>query len=85
MVGGVSTAGLASQFVRVGVSTYVLDESALVLERVTLGKVVELVVEVLVDLSAGTVLDQEAAEDALAAHPEDLAAHVVSTGTSKKT
>lgn len=39
------------------VSTYVLDETTLVLEGVTLGEVVELVVKVLVDLAAGTVLD----------------------------
>jgi hypothetical protein len=50
----------------------VLDKRALVLEGVTLGEVVKLVVEVLVNLAAGAVLDQEAAEDALAAHPEDL-------------
>lgn len=49
------------------------------LEGVTLGEVVELVVEVLVDLAAGTVLDEEAAEDTLAAHPEDLTARLVST------
>lgn len=53
-------------------STYVLNERTLVLEGVTLGKVVELVVEVLVDLAAGTVLDKEAAKHTLAAHPEDL-------------
>lgn len=50
-----------------------LDEGALVLEGVTLAQVVELVVEVLVDLAAGTVLDEETAEDTEAAHPEDLA------------
>ena len=37
------------------------DESALVLEGVTLAEVVELVVKVLVDLAAGTVLHQETA------------------------
>lgn len=42
---------------RRGVWTYVLNEGALVLEGVTLGGVVELVVQVLVDLAAGTVLD----------------------------
>ena len=50
-----------------------LNESALVLEGVTLAQVVELVVEVLVDLAGGTVLDQETAEDTEAAHPHDLA------------
>jgi hypothetical protein len=51
----------------------VLNESALVLEGVTLAQVVELVVKVLVDLAGGTVLDQQATENALAAHPDDLA------------
>lgn len=45
------------------------------LEGVTLAAVVQLVVEVLVDLAAGTVLDQKTAEDSEAAHPEDLAGH----------
>ena len=54
-------------------STYVFNESTLVLEGVTLGQEVELVVEVLVDLSCGTVLDEETAEDTEAAHPDDLA------------
>lgn len=53
----------------------VLNQSTLVLECVTLAQVVELVVEVLVDLAAGTVLDQEASEDSKAAHPEDLGGH----------
>lgn len=56
----------------IGVCTYVLNQSALVLEGVTLGGVVQLVVQVLVDLAAGTVLDQEATENTLATHPEDL-------------
>ena len=49
--------------------TYVFDESTLVLERVTLAERVELVVEVLVDLAAGAVLDEETAEDTLVTHP----------------
>lgn len=48
------------------------DEGPLVLECVTLAEVVELVVEVLVDLATSTVLDEEAAQDTEAAHPEDL-------------
>jgi hypothetical protein len=59
----------------------VFDESTLVLEGVTLREVVELVVEVLVDLSGGTVLDEETAEDTKTAHPEDLA---VNTRISKR-
>jgi hypothetical protein len=38
--------------------TYVFNESTLVLEGVTLGEMVELVVEVLVDLAGGAVLDE---------------------------
>lgn len=53
-----------------------LDEGTLVLEGVTLAEVVQLVVEVLVDLSGGTVLDEKTAEDAETAHPEDLAVQV---------
>jgi hypothetical protein len=52
--------------------TYVLNKRSLVLEGVTLGEVVELVVEVLVDLAAGTVLHEETTEDPLAAHPKNL-------------
>lgn len=55
------------------VATYVLDQCALVLEGVTLAQVVEFVVEVFVDLAAGTVLDEKTAEDSEAAHPDDLA------------
>jgi hypothetical protein len=54
-------------------NTYMLDERTLVLEGVTLGKMVELVVQMLVDLAAGAVLDEQAAENALAAHPHNLA------------
>ena len=57
----------------VGVSkTYVLNQGALVLEGVTLGEVVELVVQVLVDLARGAVLDEKAAEDTETAHPQNL-------------
>lgn len=47
----------------------------LVLEDVTLGLQVELVVEVLVDLALLTVLAEHAAENALPPHPEDLGRH----------
>lgn len=53
--------------------TYVLNESALVLEGVTLAQVVELVVEVLVDLARGTVADEQTTENTHAAHPEESA------------
>lgn len=55
-----------------------LNQCALVLEGVTLAQVVKLVVKVLVNLAAGTVLDEKAAENAESAHPNDLAVVVVS-------
>lgn len=58
--------------------TYVLNKGTLVLEGITLAQVVELVVKVLVDLASGTVLDEEATENTLAAHPEDLAVIAIS-------
>ena len=50
-----------------------LDERTLVLEGVTLAEVVKFVIQMLVDLAGGAVLDQQTAEDTLAAHPENLA------------
>lgn len=55
-----------------------LDQCSLVLEGITLAQVIEFVVEVLIDLAAGTVLDQETAEDSETAHPDDLAAECIS-------
>jgi len=44
-----------------------------VLECVTLTEVVEFVVEVLVNLAAGTILHKKTAEDPESSHPHDLA------------
>jgi hypothetical protein len=44
-----------------------------VLECITLGVMVEFVVEMLVDLAAGAVLDEETTEDSETIHPNDLA------------
>lgn len=41
-----------------GDETYVFDQCALVLESVTLAKMVEFVVEVLVDFARGAILDE---------------------------
>jgi hypothetical protein len=62
-----------------------LHENLLRLEAVTLGKHVELVVEVLVDLLGVAVLAEHAAEDAHAAHPEDLLRHAGTGGTTALT
>ena len=56
-----------------GRASYMFNQSTLVLEGVTLAQVVQLVVEVLVDLAGGTILDEKAAENSETAHPEDLA------------
>ena len=50
-----------------------LNQCSLVLEGVTLAKVVELVVKVLVDFAAGTILDEKTTEDSETAHPDNLA------------
>lgn len=49
-----------------------LDQRALVFESVTLGQVVQFVVQVLVDLAACAVLDEETAEDTETTHPHDV-------------
>lgn len=40
---------------------------------VTLAEMVELMVQMLVDLAAGTVFDEETTENSKAAHPNNLA------------
>ena len=52
-------------------TAYVLDQRTLVLERVTLAQVVELVVEVLVNLAAVSVLAKQATEHPETTHPKD--------------
>lgn len=47
----------------VAAMTYVFNQSTLMLEGVTLGELVEFVVEVLVDLASGSVLDQQTSEN----------------------
>ena len=58
-----------------------LNESALVLEGVTLAQVVELVVEVLVDLASGTVANEQTTENTHAAHPHEFTGHTGLLGT----
>ena len=55
-----------------GMDTNVFDQSTLVLECITLAQVVQFVVEVLVDLARGTVLDEQSAENTQTTHPHDL-------------
>ena len=58
-----------------------LNEDVLVLELVTLGAQVELVIDVLVDLLGITISLEETSENALAAHPQDLLWHTGVPGT----
>jgi hypothetical protein len=53
--------------------TYMFNERPLMLECVTLAKMIELMVKMLVNLARGTVLHEETAENTLAAHPQNLA------------
>ena len=59
----------------------VVHEDTLVLEDVTLALHVQVVVEVVVDLALLAVLAEEAPEDALPPHPEDLCRHSRLGGT----
>jgi len=56
-------------------SVDMLNQCSLVFEGVTLGQMVEFVIEVLVNLSRGTILDEKATKDTEATHPDDLARH----------
>ena len=59
-----------------------LDQHGSVLELVSLGGEVELVIEGSVDLLGLTVLPQQSPQDALPAHPQDLGGHSALTGSS---
>jgi hypothetical protein len=58
-----------------------LDEHGLVLELVTLGSEVEVVVDFLGDLLGLAVLSEQASENALSPHPEHLLGHSRVLGT----
>lgn len=49
------------------------DQSALVLEGVTLAKMVQLVIEMLVDFARSTIFHKQTAEDSEPTHPQNLA------------
>ena len=58
-----------------------LDEHILVLELVTLGGEVKLMVHLAIDLLLVSISAKETTEDALAAHPQDLHGHTCVPGT----
>lgn len=59
----------------------VLNQSTLVLESVTLGRLVQGVVQVRVDLTGGSVLDQQLSQDTQSSHPDNLGGHTRISGT----
>lgn len=50
-----------------------LNQCSLVLESVTLAEMIQFVVEMFVDLAAGTILNEKTAKNAKSAHPNNLA------------
>ena len=58
-----------------------LDEDGLVLEEVTLGGKIEVMVDILGDLLGFSILSEKSTEDSLAAHPQDLGGHTGVLGT----
>lgn len=58
-----------------------LDQYVLVLEEVTLGGEVEVMVDILGDLLGLSVLSQKSSKDSLSSHPENLAWHSGVGGT----
>ena len=58
-----------------------LDQHVLVLEEVTLGGEVEVMVDILGDLLGLSVLSQKSSKDSLSSHPENLAWHSGVGGT----
>lgn len=59
----------------------VLNQSSLVLEGVTLGRQVQAVVQVLVDLASISVLSQQSSQDSQSSHPDNLRGHTSILGT----
>lgn len=59
----------------------VLNQSSLVLEGVTLGSHVQVVVQVLVDLASISVLSQQSSQDSQSSHPNNLRRHTGVSGT----
>lgn len=62
-----------------------LDQDSLILELVTLGSQIEVMVDILGDLLCLSILSEETSENSLSSHPEDLAWHSCVLGTSSLT
>ena len=57
------------------------DQNVLVLEQVTLGGDVEMMIDILVNLLGFSILLEKSSEDSLSSHPEDLGWHSSVLGT----
>ena len=58
-----------------------LDENGLVLELVTLGGKVEVMIDILRDFLGLSIFLKESSENSLSSHPEDLGGHSCVSGT----
>jgi len=77
-----------SLFLELGLSDFLLlhlvdgfDQNGFVLELVTLGAEIEMMVDILGDLLGLSVLLEKSSEDSLSSHPEDLRRHSCVSGT----
>ena len=87
LLSGLESSGL-SLFLELGLSDFLLlhsvdrlDQNGFVLELVTLGAEVEVMVDILGDLLGLSVLLEKSSEDSLSSHPEDLGRHSGVLGT----
>lgn len=58
-----------------------LDQSPLMLKSITLAQMIQLVIQVLIDLSSRTVLNEETAQNTKTTHPQNLTGHACVFGT----
>ena len=77
-----------SLFLELGLSDFLLlhlvdglDQNGFVLELVTLGAEIEMMVDILGDLLGLSVLLEKSSEDSLSSHPENLRRHSCVSGT----
>jgi hypothetical protein len=87
LVSGLDSSGL-SLFLELGLSNFLLlhsvdgfNQDGFVLELVTLGAEIEMMVDVLGDFLGFSVLLEKSSENSLSSHPEDLGRHSCVSGT----
>ena len=87
LLSGLDSSGF-SLFLKLGLSDFLLlhlvdgfDQNGFVLELVTLGAEIEMMVDILGDLLGFSVLLEKSSEDSLSSHPENLGWHSGVGGT----